>query len=243
MGRGSSVSALRSDPVAAAKYFIPSFAGQRAKGRSVGDPCERIHLARRRGCLAVERLAAPGRGCPGRPGLPLPAAATSSYTRSARERGRGGAACASSTATATSRPDWFEPVESLLFQMDRYEVEHAILVQDSAQPDNTYQIRVRPPISGPLRLGRRRRRRTARCRPDTLERLAGRGAVGVRLRQTSRSPGRRSARNLASGRSACGYSVSCIRASLVLPHRGVRAGSSRPVPSPADRDRASRLGQ
>ena len=85
--------------------------------------------------------------------------------------------------------DWFEPVESLLFQMDRYGIEHAILVQDSAQPDNTYQSECVRRYPGRL---------TSVvvvdvARPDaldTLERLAGEGAVGVRLRQTSRSPGR-----------------------------------------------------
>jgi L-fuconolactonase len=85
-------------------------------------------------------------------------------------------------------PDWFEPVESLLDQMDRYGVQHAILIQDSSQPDNTYQM-------GCLR---RYPGRFASVvvvdvtRPDavqTLERLAGEGACGIRLRQTARSPG------------------------------------------------------
>ena len=85
-------------------------------------------------------------------------------------------------------PDWFEPVESLLSQMDRHEVEQAILVQDSAQPDNTYQTECVRRYPGRLasvvvvdvsRLDA----------VQTLERLADRGAVGVRLRQTTRSPG------------------------------------------------------
>ena len=85
--------------------------------------------------------------------------------------------------------DWFEPVESLLFQMDRYGVEHAILVQDSAQSDNTYQaacVRRHPDRLTSVVV-------VDVARPDaveTLERLAGEGAVGVRLRQTARSPGR-----------------------------------------------------
>jgi L-fuconolactonase len=85
-------------------------------------------------------------------------------------------------------PDWFEPVESLLDQMDRYEVHHAILIQDSAQTDNTYQMDCLRRYPG----------RFASVvvvdvsSPDavsTLERLAGDGAVGIRLRQTARSPG------------------------------------------------------
>jgi L-fuconolactonase len=34
---------------------------------------------------------------------------------------------------------WFEPVESLVYQMDRYGVEHAVLVQINGQTDNRYQ--------------------------------------------------------------------------------------------------------
>ena len=32
---------------------------------------------------------------------------------------------------------WFEPVESLVAQMDRYRVEHAVLVQINGQTDNS----------------------------------------------------------------------------------------------------------
>ena len=85
-------------------------------------------------------------------------------------------------------PDWFEPVESLLDQMDRWEVLHAILIQDSAQTDNTYQQECLTRYPG----------RFASvvfvdlARPDavtTLERLVAEGACGIRLRATSRSPG------------------------------------------------------
>jgi L-fuconolactonase len=85
-------------------------------------------------------------------------------------------------------PDWFEPVESLLFQMDRHSVERAVLVQDSVQSDNTYQSECVKRYPG----------RFASVvvvdvtRPDAvqvLESLVGEGAVGVRLRQTARSPG------------------------------------------------------
>ena len=35
-------------------------------------------------------------------------------------------------------PLWYEPVESLLFPMDRFGVEHAVLVQMFGQTDNDY---------------------------------------------------------------------------------------------------------
>lgn len=85
-------------------------------------------------------------------------------------------------------PYWFEPVESLLDQMDRYEVHHAILIQDSSTLDNAYQMECLRRFPG----------RFASVvfldvsRPDavqTLERLASEGASGIRLRQTVRSPG------------------------------------------------------
>ncbi len=37
--------------------------------------------------------------------------------------------------------NWWEPVESLLFQMDRFGVERAVLVGDYAEPNNEYQSR------------------------------------------------------------------------------------------------------
>ena len=85
-------------------------------------------------------------------------------------------------------PYWFEPVESLLFQMDRHGVERAVLVQFNGQTDNEYQfecVRRYPgrfvsvvivDTSGP-------------GAPAKLERLAERGARGVRLAPGARSPG------------------------------------------------------
>lgn len=112
-------------------------------------------------------------------------------------------------------PYWFEPVESLLYQMDRYEVQHAILIQDSSTPDNDYQQECVKRFPG----------RFASVvwfdyqAPDAiqkLERLVAEGAVGVRLRQTVRSPG---ADPYAIWRAAdrLGISVSCSgRASYYL---------------------------
>ena len=37
-------------------------------------------------------------------------------------------------------PGWYEPVESLLFQMDRYGVEQAVLIQMRGQTNNDYQF-------------------------------------------------------------------------------------------------------
>jgi len=85
-------------------------------------------------------------------------------------------------------PNWFEPVESLLFQMDRYGVERAVLIQMLGQYENHYQMactkmhpdRLRSVVgvdwADPLAL-------------DQLRRAADLGAAGVRLRPGSRSPG------------------------------------------------------
>lgn len=86
-------------------------------------------------------------------------------------------------------PIWYEPVESLIYEMDRNGVEHAILVQMIGQPNNDYQFECEQRFPG----------RFSSVvfidtdRPDaaeTLARLAERGAVGVRFRSNTRSPGR-----------------------------------------------------
>ena len=83
---------------------------------------------------------------------------------------------------------WYEPVESLLFQMDRNEVSHAILIQMQGQFDNAYQAECIRRFPG----------RFASVvvldptRPDaceTLTQLADQGASGIRLRPGDRSPG------------------------------------------------------
>ena len=84
--------------------------------------------------------------------------------------------------------DWYEPIETLLHEMDSNGVDHAVLVQINGQFDNAYQFEC----------VRRYPRRFANVvmvdtdRPDApqqLERLAEQGASGVRLRPTTRSPG------------------------------------------------------
>ncbi len=83
---------------------------------------------------------------------------------------------------------WYEPVESLLHQMDRCGVEWAVLIQIRGLTDNDYQFAcVR---RYPDRLVSVVAVDTTRPdAPDELERLAERGAHGVRLWTTSRSPG------------------------------------------------------
>jgi L-fuconolactonase len=85
-------------------------------------------------------------------------------------------------------PCWFEPVESLLFQMDRNGVDRAVLIQMNGQADNEYLFEVT-------------RRFPRRFTPvvwirtdlpdacDNLRRLADRGIAGVRLSATARSAG------------------------------------------------------
>jgi L-fuconolactonase len=85
-------------------------------------------------------------------------------------------------------PVYYEPVEVLLFQMDRAGVDHAILIQMREEYDHTYQFECQRRYPG----------RFAsvvlvdHTRPDApaqLARLAEPGAVGVRLRADVRSPG------------------------------------------------------
>lgn len=83
---------------------------------------------------------------------------------------------------------WYEPVESLLDQMDRNGVGHAVLVQMNGQPDNRYQLDVVRRFPG-------RFASVVWIRPDApdacgeLRRLAEQGVSGVRLAATARSSG------------------------------------------------------
>jgi L-fuconolactonase len=83
---------------------------------------------------------------------------------------------------------WYEPVETLLFQMERYGVSHAVLVQMQGQMNNDYQfacVRRYPGRFAPVVVVDTDRPDV----PETLQRLAEQGASGVRLRATTRSPG------------------------------------------------------
>lgn len=102
---------------------------------------------------------------------------------------------------------WYEPIESLLFEMDRNDVAKAILIQIQGQSDNSYQtvcVRRYPHRLASVVI-------VDTDRPDaveTLEKLAEEGASGIRLRPTVRSIG---ADPLAIWRAAerLGLSVSC----------------------------------
>ena len=83
---------------------------------------------------------------------------------------------------------WYEPVESLLDQMDQNGVEQAVLIQILGQANNDYQFdcvrrfpgRFASVVSLDTDLSNA---------PQTLERLADEGISGIRLRAATRSPG------------------------------------------------------
>jgi L-fuconolactonase len=83
---------------------------------------------------------------------------------------------------------WYEPVESLLFQMDRNGVEKAILIQMAGQSNNAYQTdcvrRFPDRLASVVNVDA-----TRSDAPSTLARLAEEGASGVRLSPSLRSPG------------------------------------------------------
>jgi L-fuconolactonase len=84
--------------------------------------------------------------------------------------------------------DWYEPVETLLYQMDANDVHGAVLVQMQGQFDNSYQqacVRRYPGRFASVVLVDH----TRPGAPEQLRRLADDGASGVRLRATDRSPG------------------------------------------------------
>jgi L-fuconolactonase len=83
---------------------------------------------------------------------------------------------------------WYNPVESLLFQMDQNQVDHAVLIQIGGQLDNSYQTECVQ--RHPDRLASVVMVDTTRPdAPETLTALAEMGAVGVRLPAAARSPG------------------------------------------------------
>jgi L-fuconolactonase len=83
---------------------------------------------------------------------------------------------------------WYEPVETLLFEMDRNDVDQAVLIQINGQYDNSYLqdcVRRYPDRLSSVVLVDFRQP----AAPQSLERLAGEGATGVRLAPGARSPG------------------------------------------------------
>ncbi len=104
-------------------------------------------------------------------------------------------------------PQWFEPVEPLLFQMDANGVEKGVLTQVLGQFDNSYQRDCVARYPGRLAsVGA-----VAPGAPDAVaevRRWADTGMVGLRLRPEARSPG---VDPLAVWRAAeeCGLVISC----------------------------------
>lgn len=84
--------------------------------------------------------------------------------------------------------DWFEPVESLLFQMDRNDVSYAVLIQVRTEYDNDYQFECVRRFPGRFLsvVCVDERNPTA---IDDLARLKDQGARGVRFSPLTRSPG------------------------------------------------------
>lgn len=103
---------------------------------------------------------------------------------------------------------WYEPVETLLHEMDRNGVQQAVLVQMLGQFDNAYLLDC---------LARHPQRLAAVVAVDPadsaaaqqLEALAAAGAVGVRLRPDARSPGE-DPYALWRAAQSCGLAVSCV---------------------------------
>jgi L-fuconolactonase len=84
--------------------------------------------------------------------------------------------------------NWFEPVETLLYHMDANQVDHALLVQDIPQTNNDYLfdcVRRYPGRFAPVVIVNLE----SSDGIAQLENEASRGASGVRLRATTRSPG------------------------------------------------------
>jgi L-fuconolactonase len=138
--------------------------------------------------------------------------------------------------------EWYEPIETLLFEMDRYGVDQAVLIQINGQYDNSYQaecVRHYPGRLASVVLVDWQQRDA----PQTLERLADQGASGIRLNPNARSPGDdplaiwRAAARLGLAVSCGGSSADFLRpefaaliqelpeATIVLEHLG---GLSRP---------------
>jgi L-fuconolactonase len=105
-------------------------------------------------------------------------------------------------------PVWFEPLETLLFQMDRCGVSQATLVQLLGQYDNRYQEAC--VARCPMRFSS-----IVAVDPQTpsaaaeLHRHAAAGATGVRLRAETRTPGE-DPYAIWRAAEACTMAVSCV---------------------------------
>ena len=85
-------------------------------------------------------------------------------------------------------PYWFEPVETLLDQMNRHGVEKAVLTQVLTTYDNTYLLECQQRFPGRFSVVAIVDEEKADA-PETLERWTKAGCEGIRIRATVRSPG------------------------------------------------------
>ncbi len=83
---------------------------------------------------------------------------------------------------------WYEPVETLLFQMQRNGVAKAVLIQFLGNYDNRYEVECLHRYPGRFAVVVMVDTEKSDA-SDTLEKWAEEGAVGVRLRPNGRSPG------------------------------------------------------
>lgn len=86
-------------------------------------------------------------------------------------------------------PYWFEPIEILMFQMDRNNVDKAILVQHFGQTDNQYILECARRFPGRL-LPVAQINTEHNDAPKILRKWVKEGVVGIRLKATDRSPGK-----------------------------------------------------
>lgn len=84
--------------------------------------------------------------------------------------------------------NWYDPVEVLLFHMDRNRVQHAVLVQMNGQTDNSYQMECLRRYPGRFASVVIVDEQSPNAVQE-LDRLAAEGASGVRLSPDVRSPG------------------------------------------------------
>ena len=111
-------------------------------------------------------------------------------------------------------PTWYEPVETLLFQMDRAGVEKATLVQMLGQFDNGYQqscvVKYPDRFASVVGIDHTQADSVA-----VLRKLVDGGARGVRLRGDARSPGD-DPYSIWRVAADCGIAVSCAGAAALF---------------------------
>jgi L-fuconolactonase len=147
-------------------------------------------------------------------------------------------------------PIWYEPVETLVFQMDRVGVAKAVLVQVLGQADNSYQAECVKRFPGRFAnvVGLDA---AAQGAGESLQRLADDGAKGVRLRPDAPEALWQTAQRLKLSISCVGTAASFLTQNfadrltafadvpVVLEHLG---GWARPDCDGADETRAGVLG-